>query len=157
MYFDGPAWRRIDADWMMAADELALALDFRIAEDATWPQDTTPVRDVVTIVGNLIDNAFDAVTPESGERRVEVSSRVEGDRVVLSVVDSGPGLPPDAVLDQGAGECRPSGDRAGPRRTVGRPARWGDGGLRSARCPVHGAVAGGVEDTCLSPHPRRWT
>jgi hypothetical protein len=26
-YFDGPAWRRIDADWMLAADDLALALD----------------------------------------------------------------------------------------------------------------------------------
>ncbi|KRF25443.1 histidine kinase [Phycicoccus sp. Soil803] len=80
-----------------AAQAAERGIDFRIAEDATWPQDTTPVRDVVTIVGNLIDNAFDAVTPESGERRVEVSSRVEGDHVVLSVVDSGPGLPPDAV------------------------------------------------------------
>jgi hypothetical protein len=26
-YFDGPAWRRIDSDWMLGADELALALD----------------------------------------------------------------------------------------------------------------------------------
>ncbi|UDF34092.1 UNVERIFIED_ORG: hypothetical protein LHJ69_16040 [Shinella sp. XGS7] len=26
-YFDGPGWRRIDSDWMLAADELALALD----------------------------------------------------------------------------------------------------------------------------------
>lgn len=80
-----------------AAQAAERGIDFRIAEDATWPQDTTPVRDVVTIVGNLIDNAFDAVTAESGERRVEVSSRVDGDHVVLSVVDSGPGLPPDAV------------------------------------------------------------
>ena len=80
-----------------AAQAAERGIDFRIAEDATWPPDTTPVRDVVTIVGNLIDNAFDAVPPESGERRVEVSSRVEGDHVVLSEVDSGPGLPPDAV------------------------------------------------------------
>lgn len=27
LYFDGPEWRRIDADWMLGADELALALD----------------------------------------------------------------------------------------------------------------------------------
>jgi sensor histidine kinase regulating citrate/malate metabolism len=80
-----------------AAQAAERGIDFRIAEDATWPRDTTPVRDVVTIVGNLIDNAFDAVTPESGDRRVEVSSRVEGAHVVLSVADSGPGLPPDAV------------------------------------------------------------
>lgn len=72
-------------------------IDFRIADDAVWPQDLAPVRDVVTIVGNLIDNAFDAVTSDSGERRVEVSSRIEGGQVVLSVADSGPGLPPDAV------------------------------------------------------------
>ena len=72
-------------------------IDFRIADDAVWPQDAAPVRDVVTIVGNLIDNAFDAVTSEPGERRVDVSSRVEDGHVVLSVADSGPGLPPDAV------------------------------------------------------------
>ena len=80
-----------------AAQASERGIDFRIADDAVWPQDVAPVRDVVTIVGNLIDNAFDAVTPESGERRVEVSSRIEGGHVVLSVADSGPGLPPDAV------------------------------------------------------------
>lgn len=72
-------------------------IDLRISDDAVWPEDVAPVRDVVTIVGNLIDNAFDAVTSEPGERRVEVSSRIEGDHVVLSVADSGPGLPPDAA------------------------------------------------------------
>jgi two-component system CitB family sensor kinase len=80
-----------------AAQASERGIDFRIADDSVWPQDVAPVRDVVTIVGNLIDNAFDAVTPESGERRVEVSSRIEGNHVVLSVADSGPGLPPDAV------------------------------------------------------------
>jgi two-component system CitB family sensor kinase len=80
-----------------AAQASERGIDFRIADDAVWPQDVAPVRDVVTIVGNLIDNAFDAVTPESGERRVEVSSRIEDGHVVLSVADSGPGLPPDAV------------------------------------------------------------
>jgi two-component system CitB family sensor kinase len=80
-----------------AAQASERGIDFRIAEDAVWPQDVAPVRDVVTIVGNLIDNAFDAVTPESGERRVDVSSHIEGNHVVLSVADSGPGLPPDAV------------------------------------------------------------
>jgi sensor histidine kinase regulating citrate/malate metabolism len=80
-----------------AAQASERGIDFRIADDAVWPQDAAPVRDVVTIVGNLIDNAFDAVTSESGERRVEVSSRLDAGHVVLSVADSGPGLPPDAV------------------------------------------------------------
>jgi sensor histidine kinase regulating citrate/malate metabolism len=80
-----------------AAQAAERGIDFRIAEDATWPLDTAPVRDVVTIVGNLIDNAFDAVTPESGDRRDEVTARVEGDPVNHSVADTGPRLPPDAV------------------------------------------------------------
>ncbi len=80
-----------------AAQASERGIDFQIADDAVWPQDAAPVRDVVTIVGNLIDNAFDAVTSEPGERRVEVSSRLDAGHVVLSVADSGPGLPPDAV------------------------------------------------------------
>jgi two-component system CitB family sensor kinase len=83
-----------------AAQASERGIDLRIAHDAVWPPEAAPVRDAVTIVGNLIDNAFDAVTSGSsagGERRVEVDSRLEGDVLVLSVADSGPGLPPDAV------------------------------------------------------------
>lgn len=78
-------------------------IDLRLAPDLQWPSDAMPVRDVVTIVGNLIDNAFDAVAAgESREvRRVDVSARVETDgevrALVLEVGDSGPGLPPDVV------------------------------------------------------------
>ena len=42
------------------------------------------------IWGNLIDNALDAV-PDGG--RVEVSARREGQRVVVRIVDNGPGIP----------------------------------------------------------------
>jgi len=41
---------------------------------------------------NLIDNALDAI-PESGS--IDVSVRQELDRVVVRVVDDGPGIPPD--------------------------------------------------------------
>jgi signal transduction histidine kinase len=44
------------------------------------------------IWGNLIDNALDAA-PVSG--RVEVSANRERDRVVVRVVDNGPGIPAD--------------------------------------------------------------
>jgi sensor histidine kinase regulating citrate/malate metabolism len=80
-----------------AAQAHERGIDLRIVEGATWPADTAPVRDVVTIVGNLIDNAFDAVAAAEGERRVEVDSRLEDGTVVLTVTDSGPGLPPDAL------------------------------------------------------------
>ena len=42
------------------------------------------------IWGNLIDNALDAV-PEGG--RVEVKANREGQRVIVRVVDNGPGIP----------------------------------------------------------------
>ena len=124
-----------------AAQAAERGIDFRIAEDAAWPRDTTPVRDVVTIVGNLIDNAFDAVTPEPGERRVEVSSRVEGEHVVLSVADSGPGLPrtrstrPSVVGSPPRSRAAPAVAASGWRwwrsRWPGSVGRW--------RCPVRRA------------------
>lgn len=43
---------------------------------------------------NLIDNALDAI-PESG--RIEISVRRELDRVVVRVVDDGPGIPADVL------------------------------------------------------------
>jgi len=41
---------------------------------------------------NLINNAAQAMETGAGEKRIEVSSRKEGDRVILSVADSGPGV-----------------------------------------------------------------
>jgi len=43
---------------------------------------------------NLIDNALDAI-PDSG--RIEISARRELDRIVVCVVDDGPGIPPDIM------------------------------------------------------------
>lgn len=80
-----------------AAQAAERAIDFRVADSVVWPADSAPVRDVVTIVGNLIDNAFDAVANLAGERWVLVDSVLDGDHVVLTVEDSGPGLPPGAV------------------------------------------------------------
>jgi two-component system CitB family sensor kinase len=80
-----------------AAQASERGIDLRIAAGAQWPLDAAPVRDVVTIVGNLIDNAFDAVSGQTGDRWVEVDSTVDGSEVVLRVSDSGPGLPPDSV------------------------------------------------------------
>lgn len=54
-----------------------------------------PARDLVTVVGNLVDNALDAVA-SAGTRQVRVAvGWVEGragERVRISVEDSGPGL-----------------------------------------------------------------
>ncbi|MFJ2240065.1 ATP-binding protein [Streptomyces sp. NPDC087859] len=61
--------------------------------DRTWlPDQLIDPRGIVTVVGNLVDNALDAVagTPHA---RVEVELRAEGRTAVLRVRDTGPGIP----------------------------------------------------------------
>jgi two-component system CitB family sensor kinase len=65
-------------------------------EDSDLPDGALPSEDLVTIVGNLIDNALDAL---SGRGRIEVRLRAGRDRVVLQVRDDGPGIPEDALAD----------------------------------------------------------
>ncbi|MYW48434.1 sensor histidine kinase [Streptomyces sp. SID161] len=74
------------------AAERGVAL--RVSERTRLPDRLIDPRGLVTIVGNLVDNALDAVagTPHA---RVEVESRAEGRTVVLRVSDTGPGIPED--------------------------------------------------------------
>lgn len=56
-----------------------------------------PARDLVTVLGNLLDNAFDALSgtplPE-GPRQVGLHLADDGGRLWITVEDSGPGLDP---------------------------------------------------------------
>ncbi len=55
-------------------------------------------RDLVTVLGNLLDNAVDAVAAlDDGAREVVVGVRPDGADLLLRVSDSGPGLPDDVV------------------------------------------------------------
>ncbi|MFH8337927.1 ATP-binding protein [Streptomyces sp. AM6-12] len=65
-----------------------------VSERSRLPDRLVDSRGLVTVVGNLVDNALDAVagTPHA---RVEVELRVEGRTVVLRVRDTGPGVPLD--------------------------------------------------------------
>ncbi|MEV5522399.1 sensor histidine kinase [Streptomyces pseudogriseolus] len=80
--------------------ELVVSADSRL-DDGLLP-DALPSRDLVTILGNLIDNAVDAA--QGGVRpRVTVTARTElteltegdGSKLVLRVGDTGPGVDPD--------------------------------------------------------------
>ncbi len=50
-------------------------------------------RDLVTILGNLIDNGIDASTQGDGHPAVVVTARSDVDGLLLRVADSGPGVP----------------------------------------------------------------
>ncbi|MEU6167520.1 sensor histidine kinase [Streptomyces tanashiensis] len=67
-------------------------VSLRLAPDSLLPDRLVDPRELVTVVGNLVDNALDAVAGTPGAR-IEVSFRAEARTVVLRVSDSGPGVP----------------------------------------------------------------
>jgi two-component system CitB family sensor kinase len=69
-------------------------IQFRLSPDSRLDGDAGHPRDLITVVGNLIDNALDAAatSPNGGPRWVEVSIRKEDGDVLIQVHDSGPGI-----------------------------------------------------------------
>src|SRR5438128_1497884 len=69
-------------------------IQFRLSPDSKLDGDAGHPRDLITVVGNLIDNALDAAATSSngGPRWVEVSIRKADGDVVIQVHDSGPGV-----------------------------------------------------------------
>ncbi|WP_235536122.1 sensor histidine kinase [Nocardioides sp. Root190] len=89
-----------------SAEAAEHGVDLRV-EGELPPDSGVPARDLVTVLGNLLDNAFDAVGPVT-ERRVQVTlgGGPVGDAHTVRIIvgDSGPGLPPgdtERVLDRG--------------------------------------------------------
>jgi two-component system CitB family sensor kinase len=56
-----------------------------------------PAGDLVTIIGNLVDNAIDASAESSATRTVRVGLHVSAAEVAVLVDDSGPGIPEELV------------------------------------------------------------
>lgn len=88
----------------VVAAERGIAL--RISDDTLVMNEIEDVRDLVTIVGNLVDNALDAVAagPATSGRWVAISVRIEDWAVVVRVEDSGPGVDPalvDRIFEEG--------------------------------------------------------
>ncbi len=105
-----------------AAEAGERGVDLLVAEDVDLPAGLADPRDLVTIVGNLLDNAIDAAGEGPGARWVRFEARTSGperDELQLRVADSGPGLneeqarrafqrgystkPTDRVLGRGIG------------------------------------------------------
>lgn len=72
-------------------------IDLEIAGSTSVGGLPVEARDVVTILGNLIDNAFDAVAAGGPrERRVQVAVTADDRRLEIAVEDSGAGVPAEA-------------------------------------------------------------
>jgi two-component system CitB family sensor kinase len=80
-----------------ASEATQRSIELNVTEASWLPEDAVEPVDLVTIVGNLVDNAMDAATARPDPRRVEVSIEPQCDRVVVTVRDSGPGFSPEAL------------------------------------------------------------
>ncbi|MHA6760179.1 sensor histidine kinase [Streptacidiphilus sp. PAMC 29251] len=82
-------------------------VEVTVSDDTAAPQLPFETRDLVTIIGNLIDNAVEAVLASPAPRRVSVSLRTggaaaDGDEegeLLVRVADSGAGIDPARIED----------------------------------------------------------
>jgi two-component system CitB family sensor kinase len=68
-------------------------IELRVSDDTVMTRSSLDSEDLITLLGNLIDNALDAAAASNGERWVSVSVTEQDDELVVSVHDSGPGIP----------------------------------------------------------------
>ncbi|MFD8569010.1 ATP-binding protein [Streptomyces sp. NPDC059639] len=95
------------------AAERGVAL--RLSDRTHLPIGLIDARDVVTVLGNLIDNALDVVADTPTQHpAVEVEVFVESDTVVVRVSDNGPGVPVelrDTIFEEGWSTKEPPAHR----------------------------------------------
>ncbi len=99
------------------AHERAVTLE--ISEDTSLAADHADPGDLVTVVGNLVDNAVEATLPQPPPRQVQVSVREDDGSIVVQVRDNGPGLS-TAALEHAT-------ESGWSTRTVGSGRRFGRG------------------------------
>ena len=73
-------------------------VDFRLSSEARLPVQVADVRDLITVIGNLVDNAIDAASG-SQDAWVEVNVHSELGGVAVQVRDSGPGIDEGRAAD----------------------------------------------------------
>jgi two-component system CitB family sensor kinase len=92
-------------------------VQLRVAADCHVDADLTDVTAVLTVAGNLIDNAIEATAQVPGPRWVELTVVSAGENLMIRVRDSGPGVPDDmreAIFTDGfTSKSSPTGARRG--------------------------------------------
>ncbi|MFF2964190.1 ATP-binding protein [Streptomyces sp. NPDC057963] len=130
------------------AAERGVAL--RVAPGSLLPDRLVDPRGLVTVVGNLVDNALDAAAG-TDNALIEVGLRAEGRTVVLRVRDSGPGVPPTqraSIFTEGwSTKELPAHGRRGLGLALVRRLAERQGG----DVTVDGPAGGGAEFTVVLP------
>ncbi|MFF2524972.1 sensor histidine kinase [Streptomyces liangshanensis] len=125
-------------------------VSLRLSPETFLPDRSVDPQGLVTVLGNLVDNALDAAAG-SAEARVAVGLRAEGRTVVLCVSDSGPGVPDhqrELVFSEGwSTKAPPSHGRRGLGLALVRRLAERQGG--SVR--VGESADGGAEFTVVLP------
>jgi two-component system, CitB family, sensor kinase len=80
-----------------AAEATERGVELVVTDDTAVRATRTDPRDLVTMVGNLIDNAIDAALAAPAPRRVTVTVRQDDTHLLVRVADTGPGLDPDRL------------------------------------------------------------
>jgi two-component system CitB family sensor kinase len=68
-------------------------IELRVSDDTVMTRAVLDSEDLITLLGNLIDNALDAASSSNQERWVSVSVTEQHDELVIKVHDSGAGVP----------------------------------------------------------------
>jgi two-component system CitB family sensor kinase len=68
-------------------------IELRVSEDTVMTRSALDSEDLITLLGNLIDNALDAAASSIHDRWVSVSVTEQQGELVIKLHDSGPGVP----------------------------------------------------------------
>src|SRR5207245_1327375 len=68
-------------------------IELRVSDDTVMTRSSLDSEDLITLLGNLIDNGLDAASASTGDRWVSVSVTEQDDQLVIRVHDSGLGIP----------------------------------------------------------------
>ncbi|HEY8295821.1 MAG TPA: sensor histidine kinase [Micrococcaceae bacterium] len=89
-----------------------------VTDDSRLNQPAADTQSLVTIVGNLLDNAIDALSEQPAPRNITVQLD-DSSGVFISVRDNGPGVPADQVANVLTDGFSTKAARPGMRRGIG--------------------------------------